>query len=224
MENVQKRKYFIFVLAIVQLIVLFWINRAPYQEILARSFNGRGVVVQPLWASLVILIGLILTLRPFISCPTNHNGQWLPGIKKGLLFLAFPVFSGLALYDFSVTNFFQFRFNLSLVLVFVEFLLAFIAINLMWNTPIIKNKFLRGLFFLIFGVLPFLSYSEQIFLVLGFLSGLSLTFFLSALAFKKEFTQHPLRGVAAQFTVGIFSIFFVVALNRTTFLQFSFPF
>ncbi len=212
MEKLQaKRNYFVFVLAVLQLLALFLVNKMPYQEILVRSFNGRGVVVQPLWVSLAILAALIFTMRPLFSCPVEHNGRHLlAGLQRGLLFLAFPVFSGLAMYDFSVLNFFQWRFNLNLLLVFVQFILAFVAINLMWQTPVIKNKVLRVLLFLIFGFLPFLSYVENIFLILGILSGLAMTFFLATLAFQKDFALHPLRGVSAQFTVGVLSIFLLV--------------
>jgi hypothetical protein len=214
-----------FIFLVYRIMVLAF-NKFDIQSVtISRSFLGNGFLSRPLISELLISILVILMFfqkgtikKPLLSDLKN-------GLLNTLLFLAFPVITGLCLFTFKQDYIFKFRFNELLMLRWICFSLTFVAINLIFNVSPFR-KFIRWLLTALILILTcvlqdFTSDSNSLTCIYAVLSGVGMTLALSVIAFRNAFKKSFWSGVFSALFTGLIVCFFVFgAISNSVFTLF----
>lgn len=215
------------VLLLFRIIVLAY-NKFDIQSILvSRSFIGNGFISRPLFSELTfsILIILLLFRKESINKPLLSDLK--SGLINSLWFLSFPVITGLCLFTFKQHYYFKFQFNEMLLLRWLYFILAFVAVNRILDiNPF--HKFFRVFFIILILLLTsylqdFASNSENNSTIFAAISGVGLTQALSIIAFRKTFKNSFWAGILSSVITGTIVCYIIFGAVSGNYFTFLFP-
>jgi hypothetical protein len=226
-----KRTWFLLALAIIGRLFSIWFLKTDlYFELIPRSFTGRALLSQPAWLDLAIPLVIIVLCWPKWS----HDRLTARAIGLAALdaagLLMFPLLTGLALFVYVQDWFVSLQINWSSLMRWTQFVLAFLALNLLMDALPIKNRWGRGFVALAVGLalavtqditLTLTTNPEYVFI--GLLAGVGTTLGLTALAFRPHYRQAPWRATAAAIFVGSITCFLIVAGQSVSLFTFLLP-
>ncbi len=194
-----------------------FLNGDPYYRLVPRSLTGGGFLVQPGWLDLAVPAVFVLAL--WTSRPQGRPTASALGdaARDALWILAFPLLAGLSLFLFVQRWLLTPMFNLATALRWIQFVLAFAAMNMFMDRVSVRNRWARlGLALILAGALALtqdLVVDPRIasFRFAMFLSTPGILLGATAWALRPVYRRSPLRAVVTAALVGGVACFLVVA-------------
>jgi hypothetical protein len=208
---------------------LFVLNTDPYYRLVPRSLTGGGVLVQPGWLDLavpLVFVVILWTSKPTERLTAKSLGQ---GALDALWILAFPLLTGLALFLYVQRWLVTPTLNGATLLHWIQFALAFVAINMFMDSVSVNNRWARrGLALLLTGALALtqdvmFGADAALAQIVAVLSSPGVLLAITALALRRVYRQSPWRGTLAAVLVGGITCFLVVAVRSESWLTLLVP-
>ncbi|MBI3243214.1 MAG: hypothetical protein HYZ49_13070 [Chloroflexi bacterium] len=224
-----KRFWSLILLLVLARVMSVWLLKPdPAYVLIPRGLNGRGLLTQPSWFDLAIPLATIVMLQRgrFRERITVRSAMLAVGDASGLLL--FPLLTGLGLFVYIYKWYVSPQVVVMNLLRWGQFVLAFLALNLMLDTLTVRNRYGR----LAVGLLVTLMLGptqemyatidgEWLFLVV--LNSVGTTLALTALAFRPLYHQSPWRATLAAVIVGGLSCLFIVTGGSDSVLTLALP-
>ncbi len=225
-----KRTWFLLLAAVVARVVSIWLLKGEvYTDLISRSLVGRAVMAQPAWLDIAVPLMFIVLLRQNWS-PGRFSGRAVGmGFADTIGLLMFPLVTSFALYVYVQHWSISMQINWPSILRFVQFVLAFLAINLLMDDLPLANRWGRRFVGLVAGLALAvtqdltLNITPKDFQVVALFFGVGTTQALTALAFRPVYRESPWRATAAALFVGAIVCFLVIAVESQALFTLGLP-
>ena len=217
----------LFTAVVVRVFSLFFLRIEPYYVVIPRSFTGRMLLAQPLWLDLAMLIIIIAACWQWRPRENLTLSDVALGALNAIGLMAFPLATGLALFVYIQDWYFGLQVNWGTIARYLQFVLAYVALNLMMDALIGQRKWLQR------GIAPLafltLALTQDIFirlpssLAVGVFFSVGVTLGLTLIAFRPLYTRSPWQAILAAAFVGLIACFIVVAAVSESVFTFLLP-
>lgn len=205
------------------------LNVSPYYRMAPRSFTGSGFLVQPAWLDLAVPAVFILALWTAVPRERPKASALGKAALDALWILAFPLLAGLSLFLFVQRWLVKPDLDWASLLRFLQFVLAFVAMNVFLDHVTVRNVWARrGLALTLAAVLALsqdlISGPEMApFRILILLSSVGTLLAATTWALRRVYRQSPVRAIVTATLVGGIGCFLVVAVRSDHIFPLALP-
>lgn len=224
--SLKKKVIFIFLLIVgARLLSLFVLRIEPYYILTPRSFTGRALLAQPGWLDMAVLTVAAIALW-------RSWGQWnrrelFLGMLDALRFMLLPLLTGLALFTYVQDWHVGLQVNGVILARYVQFVLAFAALNLIMDAVGAFDKKWR--YVVVSLAMLALAFTQDFFVklppffVISVASSVGVTSGLLVIALRPVYVRSAWRALAAAIFAGFIVCFVEVAAISESIFTFLLP-
>ncbi len=225
---ISRRTIILLLIAVfIPLCSLFFLRIEPSYVVIPRSFTGAALLTQPMWFDLAAAFIVILTCWQWRPQARPTLRDVMIGALFAIGLMAFPLITGLALFVYVQDWYVDFRINWMTLARYLQFLLAYGALNLLIDALKDQHQWLRRGIVLL--ALLSLVLIQDVFLQLpsslAFIvsSSIGTTLGLTIIAFRPMYAHSPWQAIFAAAVVGFIACFVVVAAISDSVFTFLLP-